>query len=445
MNFMNKITVLGAGESGVGAALLAQAKNYSVFLSDNGKIEDSFKKELDNSGILYEEYQHSLKKILSSDLVIKSPGIPNHIPVIQEIEKKKIPIVSEIEFASRFVDGKIIAVTGTNGKTTTVSLIYHLLKKHGCDVELLGNIGKSFAREVASSSHDYYVLELSSFQLEGVDTFKADVALILNITPDHLDRYNNDMHAYGETKFRILNNQTEGDFFIYNEDDVLIKQLMSETSIISNQKSFSLISEDAHVYYANSKISLEDPKKILDTNLQKLKGEHNYMNIMASLLVTESLGFNPEESFHHLCDFECVEHRLEKVGTYGGVSYVNDSKATNVEAVKYALTSFDKDVILIAGGVDKGNDYNVIRDSIKKKVKKLIILGNKNISLLSFFGDLLSCTQVASMQEAVDLSKLIAKEGDTVLLSPACASFDLYQNYEERGRDFKTKVKEKIE
>ena len=437
---MQKIVVLGAGESGVGAALLAKSKGYGVFLSDNGRIQDNYQQELEHNKIDYEQQRHSVERILNADLVIKSPGIPESVPIVLEIKNKKIPIISEIEFASRFTKGEIIAVTGTNGKTTTVSLIYHVLKKQGCEVALLGNIGKSFAREIIEKQYDYYVLELSSFQLEGLLDFRADVAVILNITPDHLDRYGDSMDAYAKAKFKILNKQKPSDCFIYWEDDLTIQRQITRHLIFSKKRSFSLVSKEVDALLSDSKLIFKEKNSSLNLENQPLSGDHNYMNIMATLLTVESLGFDLEKSFQTLSDFKSVEHRLESVRTLGGVDYVNDSKATNVEALKYALTSFESNIILIAGGIDKGNDYALISDSIKKKVKTLIILGNTNKSLLSFFQDLVSCVQVSNMSEALALAKEKSKAGDVVLLSPACASFDLYRNYEERGQDFKNQV-----
>ncbi len=444
---MKKIVILGGGESGVGAALLAKAKGFEVFLSDKGLLSDKYKEILSQNNILFEEGEHTEYKILDANEVIKSPGIPDKVELIKKLQSLKIPVISEIEFASRYTKAKIIAITGSNGKTTTTLLTYHILKNAGLNVGLAGNVGESFAKQVIEDTFDYFVLELSSFQLDNCFNFKADVAILLNITPDHLDRYNYDFQNYIESKFRILQNMTSADDFIYyQESEALMGELAKRTDLTVNFLPISSIEKvEQGGSLMNNIIHCQYKQNSFDFPISELpiKGSHNAINAMCAILVCKSLELAHEQIMTGLKSFQSVEHRLEPCGEIKGVRYINDSKATNVDSVFYALGSYDEPIILIMGGVDKGNDYRQIEQLVNQKVKALICMGKDNSKLVEFFGKKVPMIfTVDSMQKAVQLSSDLGTEGDVVLLSPACASFDLFKNYEDRGRQFKTAVAE---
>lgn len=442
---MKKIIILGGGESGVGAALLAKAKGFEVFLSDKGLLSDKYKEILAQNNIPFEEGEHTESQILDADEVIKSPGIPDKVELIKKLHSLKIPVISEIEFATRYTKAKIVAITGSNGKTTTTLLIYHILKNAGLNVGLAGNVGESFAKQVIEDTFDYFVLELSSFQLDNCYNFKADIAILLNITPDHLDRYNYEFQNYIESKFRVLQNMNASDDFIYfQESEALASELLKRNDLTVNLLPISLVGETRQGGYLENEVlkvnykneSFEFPQAELP-----IKGSHNVINSLAAILVSKSLGLANEQITSGLKSFQSVEHRLEPCGEIKGVKYVNDSKATNVDSVFYALGSFDEPIILIMGGVDKGNDYRQIEKLVEQKVKALICMGKDNSKLLEFFGKKVPMIfSVDNLQKAVQLSADLGTEGDVVLLSPACASFDLFKNYEDRGRQFKEAV-----
>ncbi len=443
---MQKVIILGAGESGTGAAILAKQLGYEVFVSDMGKIAEIYKAELQQLAISFEEAQHSIETILKADLIIKSPGIANENEIIQKIKEKGLSIISEIEFAGQHTDAKIIAITGTNGKTTTTTMCYEMLKKAGLNVGLGGNIGKSFARQVAQNSHDYYVLEISSFQLDDCYSFKPHIAILTNITPDHLDRYEYQMEKYASSKFRITQAQDENDVFIYCADDEFTLAF-KPTTIKAKAKPFSAfkILADGGFKKDDKIILQKENKEIFNMNIQQLglKGMHNMYNGTAAAIMGNVLNIKNEIIRESLTNFENIEHRLEQVATINGVTYINDSKATNVNAVWYALESIDdKPIIWVAGGVDKGNDYSMIMDLVKERVKIIICLGVDNLKIHQTFAahvDMILNTTSAS--DAVNAAYKFANKGDAVLLSPACASFDLFDNYEDRGRKFKAAVK----
>lgn len=439
-----KIVILGAAESGVGAALLAQQKGYSVFVSDKNLIADRFKQKLITAKIDYEEGKHSAEIMLAAGEIIKSPGIPDTAPAVQAARNKNIPVISEIEFAGRYTSSKIIGITGTNGKTTTTLLTYHLLKKAGLRVGLAGNVGKSFAQLVAEESFDYYVLELSSFQLDGMYDFKCDIATITNITPDHLDRYNYAVEGYANSKFRILQNQTGADSFIYCADDELTNRyLPGQINAVSYPFSIKQTLQQG--------AWLESNQLIINTNQNQfsmlindlaLQGKHNLYNSMAAGIAARILEIRSETVRESLSDFKNIEHRLEFVQSVNGIEFINDSKATNVNSTWYALESFSKPVVLILGGVDKGNDYSMLTDLVKEKVKAIVCLGTDNKKIHKAFKQFVAeIVDTKSAEEAVRESYRLAKNGDVVLLSPACASFDLFENYEDRGRKFKSAVR----
>ncbi len=439
------MVILGAGESGVGAAVLAQKKGFDVFVSDKGKIADKYKEVLKKNSIHFEEGVHSEERILNADEVIKSPGIPDKSEMIKKITGKNIPVISEIEFAGRYTNAKMIGITGTNGKTTTTLLTHHILQKAGLNVGLAGNIGKSFALQVAEENHDYYVLELSSFQLDGMFKFKCDIAILLNITPDHLDRYDYDLKKYALSKFRITQNQTADDVFIWCADDTVTNDYIGGINITAQQYPFSIkkklpkgawIEDNQILILTNSK-----PFTMLIQSLA-LQGKHNLYNSMAAGISARSLEIKKEVVRESLSDFHNIEHRLEYVISIHGVDFVNDSKATNVNSTWYALESFNKPVILILGGVDKGNDYSMLTELVKEKVKAIICLGADNKKIHKAFKSIVpTIVDTMSAEEAVQASYRLAKKGDVVLLSPACASFDLFENYEDRGRKFKAAVR----
>ncbi len=444
-----RIVILGSGESGTGAALLAQQQGYEVFVSDAGPIAQKYQDELSQQGILFEMNGHTPELILNATEVIKSPGIPDKNELVQAILKLNIPIVSEIEFASRFTQAQKICITGTNGKTTTTSLIFHMLQKAGLNVAVGGNIGTSFARLVATGNYDYYVLELSSFQLDYMFQFKAEFAVLCNITPDHLDRYNYNIQYYIDSKFRILQNQTQDNVFVYCADDTLIQQKMEQIQVQAKAFPFSNKTKSlpgayitSGTMYANNSID-NNNQLTMNTSEFSIKGQHNAYNSMAAAIIGQALNIRKEVIRESLTDFQNVEHRLEKVATIRGVDYINDSKATNVNSTWYALESMDKPTVWIAGGVDKGNDYEMLKQLVAEKVRILVCMGLDNSKLHEAFGgcvDLIINT--SSAQEAVHVASKMAKTGETVLLSPACASFDLFKNYEDRGRQFKAAVKQ---
>ncbi len=441
---MKKIAILGGGESGVGAALLAKAKGFSVFLSDKGILSDKYKEILTKNDIPYEEGQHTEEKILEANEVVKSPGIPDKVPLIQKLKSLKIPIISEIELASRYTKAKIIAITGSNGKTTTTLLTYHLLKNAGLNVGLAGNIGDSFAKQVIEDTLDYFVLELSSFQLDNCFEFKADIAILLNITPDHLDRYNYDFQNYIDSKFRILRNMSPSDNFIFYQESEALANELTKKSFLVNYLPISLqekVKEGGSLQNENLEITFQENQFSFALEDLPIKGSHNAINAMAAILVAKALDIENDKITEGLKSFKSVEHRLEPCGEMGGVKFVNDSKATNVDSVFYALGSFNDPIVLIMGGVDKGNDYSQIEALVTQKVKALICMGMDNQKLLDYFSKKVPLIfSVDEMQKAVKLSQEVATEGDVVLLSPACASFDLFKNYEDRGRQFKAAV-----
>ena len=442
---MKKIVVLGAGESGAGAAVLARKQGFEVFVSDMGEIKPEYKQMLNDHGIGWEEKKHTEELILNADEVIKSPGIPDKAPIIQKLKAQHTPVISEIEFAGRYTDAKMICITGSNGKTTTTMLIYHILKNGGLNVGLAGNVGKSLALQVAEEKHDYYVVELSSFQLDGMTEFKADIAILLNITPDHLDRYNYNFQNYIDSKFRITQNQTAKDAFIFWNDDPVIQEELKKRDIQSTLYPFALQREE------KTKAFIENEQLIINTlnnvftmpaTELSLKGMHNTYNSMAAGLTASIVNIRKESIRQSLQEFQGVEHRLEYVATVKNVKYINDSKATNVNSCWYALQSMKTPVILILGGTDKGNDYTEIEELVKEKVSGLIFLGVDNSKLHEFFdGKVENIADAHSMEECVNTAYKMAKPGETVLLSPCCASFDLFQNYEDRGKQFKSCVR----
>ncbi len=438
---MKKIVILGGGESGVGSAILAQAKGFEVFLSDNGALQDKYKAELVDKNIPFEEKGHTKEDILFADEIIKSPGIPDEVALIQEAKQKGISIISEIEFAGRYTDAKKICITGSNGKTTTTSLLYYILKSAGLNVGLGGNIGKSFARQVAENSFDYYVLELSSFQLDNMYDFKADIAILLNITPDHLDRYDHDFQKYVDAKMRITQNQTAEDAFIYWAEDPVVSKEVSKKQPNARLFTFSEHKADGvSAYVDNDQIVINTSKSVftMEQDLLALTGTHNLYNSFASAIAAKLLDIKDEKIRQSLSDFKGVEHRLEKVASVKGIQFINDSKATNVNSCWYALKSMKTKVVLILGGKDKGNDYREIEELVKTKVHALVFLGVDNSKLHKFFdGKIETIVDAGSMEEAVNKAYALATEGDSVLLSPCCASFDLFKNYEDRGDQFK--------
>lgn len=440
-----RIVVLGAGESGAGAAVLAKVKGFDVFVSDMSKIGDKYKELLNRYEIAWEEGAHTEALILNADEVVKSPGIPDKAPIIQALKRKAIPIISEIEFAGRYTQAKMICITGSNGKTTTTLLTYHILKDAGLNVGLAGNVGKSLALQVATENFDYYVIELSSFQLDNMYDFKANIAVLLNITPDHLDRYDYKMENYVDAKFRITQNQTGTDAFIYWNDDPVIARKLGEMHLQSQCYPFSEEHEEgAKAYTDNHELIIETPDGVFTMNEDDLSlhGRHNLYNSMAAGISARLLDIRKEDIRKALSNFESVEHRLEPVATVRGVQFINDSKATNVNSCWYALESMKTKVVLILGGKDKGNDYSEIEQLVKDKVSAIVCMGVDNTKLHVFFDDkVASICDAGSMKEAVDKAFAAAKPGETVLLSPCCASFDLFKSYEDRGCQFKDCVK----
>ena len=437
---MSRIVILGAGESGAGAAVLAQKEGFEVFVSDLSKINEKYKKLMNDHHIEWEEGQHTEEKILNADEIIKSPGIPDTAPMIAKIKEKEIPIISEIEFAGRYTDSKMICITGSNGKTTTTSLIYHIFKKAGYDAGLAGNIGNSLALQVAEDPHEYYIIELSSFQLDNMYDFRANIAILLNITPDHLDRYDNSMQNYTDAKMRIIQNQTPQDAFIYWADDPVISKELKKYDIKAVQCPFSDIKKGGVIgYIEEGQYKLEYPTPFnMEQESLSLTGRHNIYNSLAAGLAANIAGIKKEEIRKALSDFPGVEHRLEKVCDVRGVHYVNDSKATNVDACWYALESMKTKVVLIIGGKDKGNDYAPIKPLIKEKCSALVYLGADNQKLHDNFDAMgIPVRDTHSMKECMEACYELAQPGETVLLSPCCASFDLFKNMEDRGEQFK--------
>lgn len=440
-----RMVILGAGESGVGAAVLAKAKGFDVFVSDLSSIKPKYKEMLEAHGIQWEEGQHTECKILNADEVVKSPGIPDKAPMIKKLKEQATPIISEIEFAGRHTDAKMICITGSNGKTTTTMLTYHLLKEAGVDVGLAGNVGNSLALQVAEDPHTVYVIELSSFQLDNMYHFKADIAILLNITPDHLDRYHYEMQNYIDAKFRILQNQTKEDALIFWNDDPIIAREMAKRHPEATLYPFAGTYEaGVKGYVRNKQIVIETSKGTftMEQDLLALTGTHNLYNSLASGIAAKVVDIHDEKIRASLSDFTGVEHRLEKVARVRGVDYINDSKATNVNSCWYALQSMTTPVVLILGGTDKGNDYTEIEALVKNKARALIFLGVDNDKLHAFFDGKVALVEDArSMQEAVSKAYELAVKGDTVLLSPCCASFDLFRSYEDRGDQFKVCVR----
>ncbi len=438
------IVILGAGESGVGAALLAKKQEWNVFVSDAGKIKADYKTELDNNQIEWEENTHSTDRIFQAELIVKSPGIPETTDLMRALRNKQVKIISEIEFAGYYTRGKSICVTGSNGKTTTTMLTHHILKKAGWDVGLAGNVGKSFAKQVAEGDHDWYVLELSSFQLDDMFDFKAEIGILTNITPDHLDRYENQMQKYVDSKFRILNNQNHEDWFIYNYDDPIIREELSKRKLSMNLAPFSLKEEIKVGAYAVNNQLIINIKDQLTMSIHELalKGKHNTQNSLAAGIAGRLVEIRKSVVRESLEDFENVEHRLEFVAKVNGIEFINDSKATNINSTWYALETMENPVVWVMGGVDKGNDYSELSNLVKDKVKAIICLGIDNQKIIKAFGHLVeTIVEAGSATEAVAYAYRLAKKNETVLLSPACASFDLFENYEDRGNQFKQAVR----
>jgi UDP-N-acetylmuramoylalanine--D-glutamate ligase len=441
----NRVVILGGGESGTGAALLAKVKGYDVFVSDQGPLKEKYRLDLTKENIAFEEGTHTADKILSASLVIKSPGIPDKADLVKKVRAAGIPVIDEIEFAYRHItNGKVIAITGTNGKTTTTLLTYHLMKNAGFSVALAGNVGESLARKVASGEHDWYVLEISSFQLDGTDTFKPAIGVLLNITPDHLDRYEYKMENYIDSKFRLVSNMDSQGDFIYYKDDAVTGPEVLKRDFTAKRLPVSLSDSKATVHYDGAAMifNLKEKFSIRQSDTT-LKGPHNLINTMSAVSAVYLAGAKVESIRAGLKTFKNAPHRLESVATINGVEYVNDSKATNVDSVVYALGSYQQPLVWIAGGLDKGNDYNIIKDDVRKKVKTLICLGKDNSKLTKFFEGIVP--EIYETQSVMDLVKIAhanARSGDVVLLSPACASFDLFKNYEDRGDQFRAAVLE---
>lgn len=440
-----RLVILGGGESGVGTAILGKKKGYEVFVSDFGKIKGNYKEVLIINGIAWEEEKHTEDLILNADVVMKSPGIPDKSPIVKKLLEKGIPVISEIEFAAPFTDAMIIGITGSNGKTTTTMLTHHLLKSAGLNVGLGGNIGKSFAWQIADNKYDSYVLELSSFQLDGIVNFKPHIAIITNISPDHLDRYDYKYENYIDAKFRITMNQTEGDYLIYDSDDEAINEWFKTHTTKAKLIPFSLtkiFSEGAYIKNNKMEIKINQEEFTMDTEHIALEGKHNMKNAMAATSVAKLMQIRKATIRESLSNFQGVEHRLEKVLKIQNVQYINDSKATNVNATFFALDSMNTPTVWIVGGVDKGNDYNELMSLVREKVKAIICLGVDNKKIIDAFGNVVDMMiEVTNMNDAVKMAQRLSEKGDTVLLSPACASFDLFENYEDRGIQFKQAVK----
>jgi UDP-N-acetylmuramoylalanine--D-glutamate ligase len=439
-----RLVVLGGGESGVGTAILGKQKGYDVFVSDFGKIKENYKEVLSINKIPWEDEKHTEALILNADIVMKSPGIPDKAPIVKQLLEKQIPVISEIEFAMPFTDAKIIGITGSNGKTTTTLLTYHLLKQGGLNVGLAGNIGKSFAWQVAENNHEYYVLELSSFQLDGIVNFKPHIAVITNISPDHLDRYDYDYSLYIASKFRITENQTKADYLIVDNEDSAIQNWLQNNKTQATICSFSITNElksGGYLKEENIYSNINNEEFTMPINELALDGKHNVKNAMAATAVAQLLKIRKQTIRESLSNFQGAEHRLEKVLKIQNVQYINDSKATNVNATFYALDSINTPTVWIVGGVDKGNDYDELMSLVREKVKGIICLGVDNQKLFNTFNGVVDVMiETTSITEAVKIAQRMAEKGDTVLLSPACASFDLFENYEDRGKQFKQAV-----
>ena len=438
------MVILGAGESGTGAAVLGAAQNWDVFVSDKGKIAQKYQDELNLHNIAWEQEKHSEDKILSADLIIKSPGIPDKAPMVAAALAQGIEVIDELEFAYRYTQAKMISITGTNGKTTTTLLTYHLLKQAGLNVGLAGNIGRSLARQVAQENFDYYVVEMSSFQLDRIDTYRSHIAILCNITPDHLDRYEYNVDAYADAKMRITRNQEASDYFIYCADDTLTREAMSRNPFAAKAIPFSLQTQLTEGAYGENNLLTILTKETFTLDMQEftLRGQHNAYNSMAASVAASLMDVRKDSIRESFTNFQNAEHRLEFVQKVGGVDYINDSKATNVNSAWYALESMDRPVIWIAGGVDKGNNYADLKNLVKSKVKMIICLGLDNIKIhQAFQADVDLIINTSSAKEAVHVASKMADQGDVVLLSPACASFDLFDSYEDRGRQFKEAVR----
>jgi UDP-N-acetylmuramoylalanine--D-glutamate ligase len=440
-----RLVILGAGESGCGTAVLGIKHGYEVFVSDGGAIKPLYKSMLDEWKVDFEQGTHTIDKILNADLVMKSPGIPDKAPIVKAIREKGIEVVSEIDFAAQFTSARIVGITGSNGKTTTTSLIYHILKNAGLNVGFGGNIGQSFAYQVATESFDYYVLEISSFQLDDIHTFSPNIAVLTNITPDHLDRYNYELQNYVAAKFAITRHQTEDDLFIYNTDDEITMANLDKYPTKAKKIPFSydtMVEEGAYTHNEQIIINLKNQNQFT-MSIQELglSGRHNVYNSMAAGIVANAYGLRKEQIRESLSDFKSLEHRMESVTKVRGIEFVNDSKATNVNSTWYALESMNKPIIWIAGGIDKGNDYSVLEPLIRKKVRAMICLGSDNTKLHSAFGKMIDIIiNTSNMTDAVKMAYSLGNSGEVVLLSPACASFDLFENYEDRGKKFKAAV-----
>jgi len=442
-----KLVILGAGESGVGTALLAKQKGYEVFVSDGGAIKPNFQKELEENAIEFEAGSHSVERILGADEVMKSPGIPEKSEMVKAIRAKGIPVVSEIEFGYRYKgNSKIAAITGSNGKSTTTALLYHICKLVNEDVAMVGNIGYSFARQIAQAPKALYIIEVSSFQLDDIQYFKPEIAILLNITEDHLDRYDHQFENYIKSKFRIIENQTSEDYFIYCIDDETIVKHLELLTINTNPLPFSMkqeVKKGGYIKNDQMMLKIQEERVTMSIYDFALKGKHNAYNTMAASIAATTLGIRKEKIREAVSNFHSLEHRMEFVATVRGVDFINDSKATNVNSTWYALESMQKNTVLILGGVDKGNDYELIADLVKEKVKAIVCMGTDNKKIIEFFKDKVkTIVEVDSAKKAVNASFKLAEKGDLVLMSPACASFDLFKNYEDRGRQFKESVKE---
>ena len=440
-----RLVILGGGESGVGTAILGKKKGYEVFVSDFGKIKGNYKEVLIINGIAWEEEKHTENLILNADVVMKSPGIPEKSPIVKKLFEKGIPVISEIEFAAPFTDATIIGITGSNGKTTTTMLTHHLLKSAGLNVGLGGNIGKSFAWQIADNKYDSYVLELSSFQLDGIVNFKPHIAIITNISPDHLDRYDYKYEKYIDSKFRITMNQTEDDYLLYDADDEAINEWFKTHTTKAKLIPFSLtktFSEGAYIKNNKMEVKINREEFTMDTEHIALEGKHNMKNAMAATSVAKLMQIRKATIRESLSNFQGVEHRLEKVLKIQNVQYINDSKATNVNATFFALDSMNTPTVWIVGGVDKGNDYTELMSLVREKVKAIICLGVDNKKIIDVFGNVVDImVEVSTMTDAVKMAQRLTEKGDSVLLSPACASFDLFESYEDRGNQFKKAVK----
>jgi len=439
-----RLVVLGGGESGIGTAILGKKKGYDVFVSDFGKIKNNYKEVLALNKLDWEEEQHTEELILNADVVMKSPGIPDKSPIVVKLKEKGIPVISEIEFASPFNDVETIGITGSNGKTTTTMLIHHILKQGGLNMGLAGNIGKSFAWQVAENKSEGYVLELSSFQLDGITKYRPHIAVITNISPDHLDRYNYDFELYVEAKFRITMNQTKDDYLVYDADDEVITGWLKKNKVKAQLIPFSLSGKNKDGVYVKHDTVISNIKKgefTMPINELSLEGKHNVKNAMASISVAQLKNIRKKTIMESLSNFQGVEHRLEKVLKIQNVEYVNDSKATNTNSTYYALDSMSTPTVWIVGGVDKGNDYNELMQLVREKVKAIVCLGVDNHKIMDAFSNVVDVmVETTSMVEAVKIAQKMAEKGDTVLLSPACASFDLFESYEDRGKQFKAAV-----